>query len=153
MRLAQIPFYPANKAIYDIKEMKPAVEDILKCYPEIARCLCCETCTRACPQDLDVMYYVQAALRGDVAEAAKLSFECIMCGLCVSRCPAELMHPYVGLLCRRLHGKYDLKRAEHLAKRVKEIEEGKSDQELDELVAMDEEALAKAYAERDIEET
>ena len=87
MHLVQIPFYPANKAVYDIEQMKPTAEYILKYYPEIARCLCCETCTRACPQDLDVMYYIQAALRGDVKEAAKLSFECIMCGLCVSRCP------------------------------------------------------------------
>jgi len=152
MYLAQVPFYPANKAIYDIDAMRPATEDILKLYPEIARCLCCEVCTRACPQDLDVMYYIQAALRGDIETAAKLSFECIMCGLCVSRCPAELMHYNVAILCRRLYGKYGLKKAEHLAERVRDIESGKFDDALDELVTMDENKLKEAYANRQIEE-
>jgi heterodisulfide reductase subunit C len=152
MYLAQVPFYPANKAIYDIETMRPATEEILKHYPEIARCLCCEVCTQACPQDLDVMYYIQAALRGDVEAAARLSFECIMCGLCVSRCPAELMHYNVGILCRRLYGKYGLKKAEHLAERVREIEAGKFDDELDALVTMDEKKLKEAYANREIED-
>jgi heterodisulfide reductase subunit C len=152
MYLAQVPFYPANKAIYDIDTMRPATEEILKLYPEIARCLCCEVCTRACPQDLDVMYYIQAALRGDIEAAARLSFECIMCGLCVSRCPAELMHYNVAILCRRLYGKYGLKKAEHLAERVRDIESGKFDDALDELVTMDENKLKEAYANREIEE-
>jgi len=151
MHLAQIPFYPANKAIYDLEKIKPTTEDILKLYPEIARCLCCEVCTRACPQDLDVMYYIQAALRGDAEVAAELSFECIMCGLCVSRCPAELMHYNVGILCRRLYGRYGLKKAEHLANRVTEIEENKFDEEMEKLMKMGEEELEKVYSDRDIE--
>lgn len=152
MHLAQIPFYPVNKAIYDLAELTPAAESVLKLYGETARCLCCETCTRACPQDLEVMYYVQAALRGDVATAAELSFECIMCGLCVSRCPAELMQPNVAILCRRLFGKYVQKKAEHLAARVGQIEAGQFDHELDELVAADGRSLGEAYASREIEQ-
>src|SRR3989338_1879368 len=108
MYLTQIPFYPANRAAYNIKEVKPLVGEILKHYPEIARCLCCSTCNKACPQDLEVMDYIQAALRGDIEKAAKLSFECIMCGLCVARCPAEIVHYNVGLLCRRLYSKYQV---------------------------------------------
>ena len=152
MHIAQIPFYPANKAVYDIEKLEPTAEDILGLYPEIARCLCCEVCTRACPQDLEVMYYMQAALRGDCKEVARLSFECIMCGLCVSRCPAELMHYNAAILCRRLHARYGMKRAEHVATRVREIEEGKFDKELSDLVAMGKEQLVKAYEARDIEE-
>jgi formate hydrogenlyase subunit 6/NADH:ubiquinone oxidoreductase subunit I len=152
MHMAQIPFYPANKAVYDIEKLEPTAEDILGLYPEIARCLCCEVCTRACPQDLEVMYYMQAALRGDCKEVARLSFECIMCGLCVSRCPAELMHYNAAILCRRLHARYGMKRAEHVATRVREIEEGKFDKELSDLVAMGREQLVKAYEARDIEE-
>ena len=152
MHLAQIPFYPANKAVYDIEKLKPTVEEVLRLYPEIARCLCCEVCTRACPQDLEVMYYIQAALRGDVEEVAKLSFECIMCALCVSRCPAELMHYNVAVLCRRLHAKYGVKKAEHVARRVEEIEAGRFDGDLDRLVKMGEAELVKAYESRDFEE-
>jgi len=36
------------------------------------------------------MEYVAALLRGDLAEAAELSFDCVMCGLCTVRCPAEI---------------------------------------------------------------
>lgn len=151
MHLTQIPFYPANRASYDIKKIKPAVEEILKRYPEIARCLCCNTCKKACPQELEVMEYIQAALRGDIERAAKLSFECIMCGLCVSRCPSEIMHYNVAILCRRLYAKYLVPRAQDLMKRVKEIEEGKFSAELQKLVDMGISELKKLYDDRDIE--
>jgi len=148
MYLTQIPFYPANKALYNVEKLTGAAEEILRLYPEIARCLCCNTCARACPQDLEAMDYIQAALRGDIEKAAKLSFECIMCGLCASRCPAEIVHYNVGLLCRRLYSKYLTKEAKDLAERVKEIKEGKYDKQVDELVDMSKDKLRKLYAER-----
>lgn len=152
MYLVQIPFYPANRIGYDLEKIKPVVEEILERYPEIARCLCCNTCKKACPQELEAMEYIQAALRGDIERAAKLSFECIMCGLCVSRCPAEIMHYNVAILCRRLFGRYMVPKAEHLKKRVKEIKEGKFDKELEEYLTTDIDRLKKLYEERDIEE-
>jgi hypothetical protein len=51
-----------------------------------------------------------------------------------------------------LYGKYGLKKAEHLAERVRDIESGKFDDALDELVTMDENQLKEAYANREIEE-
>ncbi len=152
MYLAQIPFYPANRASYDIEKIKAEVNEILMRYPEIARCLCCNTCTRACPQDIEAMEYIQAALRGDIERAAKLSFECIMCGLCVSRCPAEIMHYNVAVLCRRVFAKYLVPKARDLKNRVKEIEEGKFDAELNKYKSMGEDELKKLYEKRDIEE-
>jgi formate hydrogenlyase subunit 6/NADH:ubiquinone oxidoreductase subunit I len=153
MYLTQIPFYPANKAIYDIKKIQPAVDEILKRYPEIARCLCCNVCKKACPQELEVMEYIQAALRGDIEKAAKLSFECIMCGLCVSRCPAEIMHYNVAILCRRLFAKYLVPKAEHLKKRADDIQAGKFDKELDKIIKTEIAELKKQYDKRDIEPT
>ena len=47
-----------------------------------------------------------AAMRGDIARVADLSFDCIMCGMCVSRCPAEEAQPNIAILARRLHGRY-----------------------------------------------
>ncbi len=41
MYLAQIPFFPAEKAIYDIEELKPTPEQLFQIYPEILRCLSC----------------------------------------------------------------------------------------------------------------
>ena len=151
MFLTQIPFFPANKALYDIDKDGPTIKTILDKYPEIARCVSCNTCTKACPQDLEVMDYVQAALRGDIERAAKLSFECIMCGLCASRCPADIVQYNIGILCRRLYGRHMMKKAGHLAERVKEIDGGKFDEELESMKRMGREDLEKAYAGRDLE--
>jgi len=152
MSLTQIPFFPANKAIYDVGLLEPRPDTIVSLYPEIARCVCCNSCTKICPQDLEVMDYVQAALRGDIQKAAELSFECIMCGLCASRCPAEIVQYHIGLLARRLCAKYLTPKAQHVADRVAEIEEGKFDKELEEVSQMERASLEKRYAERDIEE-
>lgn len=152
MYLVQLPFYPANKARYKIEELKPNIADILSLYPELSRCVSCNSCTKICPQELDVMDYVQAALRGDIKTSAKLSFECIMCGLCASRCPAEEVQYYIGILSRRLYGKHLLKKASHLKNRLKEIEEGKFNKELEQIKALPKEKLMELYHTREIEQ-
>jgi formate hydrogenlyase subunit 6/NADH:ubiquinone oxidoreductase subunit I len=152
MYLTQIPFYPANKAKYNLDELKPTAEEILRLYPELFRCVGCNSCTKICPQDIDVMDYVALAERGDIAKAADISFDCIMCGLCASRCPAETVQYNVGILCRRLYARHIAQRAKHLAERVKEIKECKYDDELDKLMKTDEKKLKKIYDERDIED-
>ncbi|MCK5561437.1 MAG: 4Fe-4S dicluster domain-containing protein [Thermoplasmata archaeon] len=151
MYLTQIPFYPANKAKYDIDDLEPSAETILKLYPELFRCVGCNTCTKICPQDMDVMDYMALAERGDIAKAADVSFDCIMCGLCASRCPAETVQYNVGILCRRLYGRHIAKKAKHLEARVKEIKEGKFEKEIKKLRKTDEKKLKKIYDERDIE--
>lgn len=148
MYIAQIPFSPAEKKTYDISELRPDAGTFLEYYPEIARCLSCNTCTKACPQDIMVMDYVQAALRGDVEEAAKLSFDCIGCGLCAVRCPAEIVPYNIGQLARRLYSRHIVGPTEHVLKRVAEVEAGKFDRELEELKSLDEEALKERYESR-----
>lgn len=152
MYLTQIPFFPANKAVYNIEELKPVLESILNLYPEITRCVSCNTCKRACPQDLEVMQYVQAALRGDIKRVAELSFECIMCGLCAARCPAEIVQYYIGLLCRRLYGKYIQPKAKLLQNRIREIGDGKFNKELDIITKMGIDDLKREYSKREIEQ-
>jgi formate hydrogenlyase subunit 6/NADH:ubiquinone oxidoreductase subunit I len=151
MFLVQIPFFPANKANYNLDELKPIGITLLKSYPELARCVSCNTCTKVCPQDVEVMDYMQAALRGDIAAAADISFDCIMCGLCAARCPAETVQYNIAILCHRLYGKHIAPKAEHLKARVMEISEGKFDDELKKLMKLDIKALRKTYDERDIE--
>ena len=152
MYLTQIPFYPANKAKYNLEELEPTAETILKLYPEVFRCVGCNTCTKICPQEIDVMDYMALAERGDIAKAADISFDCIMCGLCASRCPAETVQYYVGILCRRLYGRHIAPKAKHLEERVKEINACKFDKELEKLMKLDEKTLKKMYDERDREE-
>lgn len=152
MYIAQLPFFPATKAKYDINKIKPTGEDILAIYPELARCVACNSCTKICPQDIEVMDYVNAALRGDIKKAAETSFDCIMCGLCASRCPGELVQYNVGILCRRIYGKHILPKAQHLKKRVEEIKSGKFAEEIETLKKADEKELRRRYDSRNIEE-
>jgi formate hydrogenlyase subunit 6/NADH:ubiquinone oxidoreductase subunit I len=151
MYLAQIPFFPANKAIYDLEQMKATGEQVLREYPELARCVACNTCTKICPQDIQVMDYVQAALRGDIAKAADISFDCIMCGLCAARCPAEIVQYNIGILCRRLYGKYLAPRAKHLAEQFEKVKAGDFEARLKELMEADKSKLQELYKNREIE--
>lgn len=151
MYLVQIPFVPAVKAKYDIDELKAEENTILEIYPEIARCVSCNTCTKACPQDIKVMMYIQNALRGNIEKAAELSFDCIQCGMCAMRCPADIKHYHVGQLARRLRGKYIDKRSKNLKARLEEIESGKYDAEIDGLMKMDAAEIKDVYSNRKIE--
>jgi heterodisulfide reductase subunit C len=151
MYLTQIPFFPATKSVYDMEKIKPAIETLVKAYPELLRCLQCNTCTKSCPMEIEVMDYMAAAMRGDVARLAELSFDCVMCGLCTSRCPAEICQYNIAILGRRLYGKYIAAKAEHLASMVKEIEKGKYEQMLGELMKTGEEALKDLYNRRETE--
>ncbi len=150
MNLTQLPFVPANKAKYHVRLIKDEGNSVLKYYPEIARCVSCNTCTKACPQELQVMDYIQAALKNDFEKAATLSFDCIQCGMCAIRCPAEIAHYHVGQLARRVHGKF-IKKSKQLNKRVNEVNRGKFESELNELMNMESVAIKKKYAERAIE--
>jgi heterodisulfide reductase subunit C len=150
MIIAQIPFSPNEKKQYNVNELKADVNSILEHYPEIARCLACNTCTKACPQDIMVMDYVQAALRGDIALAAKLSFDCIGCGLCATRCPAEIVPFNVGQLARRLESKYIEGPTEHVTARVEEITSGKYNAAIADLTKADKATLVKLYNSREM---
>jgi ferredoxin len=151
MVLSQIPFFPAQRPPYHLNDLQPTLDTLLAIYPEILQCFGCNTCTKACPQEIDVLNYISASLRGDISGAAEISFDCIMCGLCVARCPAELAPPNVALLARRLYGKYIAPQAEHLHRRILEIHSGAFTAEIQELKSMPQEELKKRYAARQIE--
>lgn len=151
MYLAQIPFYPANRAVYDIEKVEPVADAIHALYPELFRCVACNNCTKACPMHVEVLDYISAIKQGDIARAARLSFDCIQCGMCASRCMGELPQYHIAQLVRRLYGKYIQPKAEHLTKRVAEIETGKYDKMLDELQKMSHAELEKIYKERERE--
>lgn len=151
MWLAQLPVFPGQRAIYDLKKLEPNVATIQNLYPEVFRCIACNTCTKACPQDLEVMDYIQAAMRGDLEKVMDLSFDCLSCGLCAIRCPAEIVQYNVGLLAKRLYGKYLSKKSEELKERLKEMKAKKYDKEFEELQNMKKDKLKKKYYDRDLE--
>ncbi len=132
MYLMQLPFVPANKAIYSIKNVGANDSDVTKLYPELMRCLQCNTCTKSCPMELDVMGYVAAAMRGDLERVVELSMECVMCGMCAARCPAELSPFNIALLIRRLYGRHVVQSSSQLERRLNELREGKFVREMEE---------------------
>ena len=151
MYIVQLPFIPAQKPKWDLDKMKSTTDEVIRVFPEITRCLSCNVCTQACPQDIEVMRTIQALRRGDLEDAVNLTFDCISCGACSIRCPAEITHYQVFQLARRLFGKYETIPAKHLMERVKEIEEGKFDDEVSKLMDMNLEEIKELYKKREIE--
>jgi len=151
MYLVQIPFFPAAKAVYNLEKIEATGEQVLALYPDLVTCFGCNACTKTCPQDLEVMWFISDTLRGDLREVTIKSFDCVMCGLCAARCPQGLVPYNIALLCRRLYGRYLAPVSKHLEDRIAEIEAGKFDAELQELKRMSEGKLRRRYAEREIE--
>ena len=138
MYVATLPFFPLEKRIYDINEIKPDQQVMMQLYPEIYSCIGCNACTKACTQELNVMQYI----------------DCVMCGVCSSRCPAGISHPQVAMLARRLNGKYIAPECGHLNDRVSEINEGIFDKQMAELMAKSVDSvqeLKDMYNNREIE--
>ena len=151
MVLTQLPFVPADKPEYDINALTPTANSVLRYFPEVARCLSCNACSKVCPQEIKVMDYVQYSLQGQISKAAEESFDCVSCGLCAIRCPAEIPQYHVAQLVRRLHAKYLMKTPEYLDIRVKEIDEGKYEEGFKELMTLSKDKLEEKYKTRDKE--
>lgn len=151
MYITQIPFFPANKAVYNLEELEPTGQTIAKFYPEIFKCMGCNNCTLSCPMDIKVMDYIAMAMAGNIEEAAKLSFDCVMCGLCSARCPAEEAQYNIAILARRLYGRHVLPKAQHLEERANQIAEGRYESMLREVMKVDKATLIKLYTQRQME--
>ena len=145
MYIAQIPFFPGNKAVYDIETLPAVGGTIAALYPEVFKCVGCGTCTRSCPMDIDVLGYISKAIQGDVAAVAEGSFDCVMCGLCAARCPAEEVQYNIAILARRLYARHLVPKAQHLAKAVQAIEGKAFDKALQELKKKSTDELKKIY--------
>jgi len=151
MYLTQIPFYPANRARYDFARLSAKPEEIFKLYPEVFRCLACNTCTKSCPMDVPVMDVISAIKQGNIEKAARLSFSCIQCGLCVSRCMGELPQYHIAQLARRIYGSKIAPRAPHLAQAVEKANSEGCQETLKKLMKLEEKELRNVYQAREIE--
>lgn len=151
MYLTQLPFFPANRAVYDYETAAPTAETIYNLYPELFRCVACNSCTKVCPMDVEVLDYVSALKQGDLEAAAEISFDCIQCGLCASRCMGEMAQYHMAQVARRLVGGKIAPKAGHLAKMVDGIAAGTFSDALSELKTMSEDELKKAYTSREME--
>ncbi|MCK5145194.1 4Fe-4S dicluster domain-containing protein [bacterium] len=151
MYIAQLPFFPGNKATYNIADLEPNGSVFTALYPELYKCIGCGTCTRSCPMDIDVLGYMSKAIRGDIEGVAKGSFDCVMCGLCSGRCPAEEVQFYIAILARRLYALHMQPRSAHLKRAINSAEEGQWTEGIAKLKAMNLDTLKKVYSEREME--
>ena len=69
----------------------------------------------------------------------------------IDRQPAGISHPQVAELARRINGKYLMPEAKHLTERVKEIEDGLMEKEIEAIMAKPISELKELYNHRDIE--
>ncbi len=136
MYLTQIPFYPANRAVYNWDDIKGEAEEVYAAYPELFRCLACNACSKVCPMDIPVMDYIAAVKQGNLEKAAEISFDCIQCGLCATRCMGEMAQYHIAQMVRRLRGKFIALPSEHCEKQVKAIKSGYFDEQIKELMAL-----------------
>ena len=97
------------------------------------------------------MQYIAYAQRGDFEACAEESFDCVSCGCCSTRCPAGISHPMVGLLARRLTGKYIAPETKHLKKRVEEVCEGAYDELIEQIMEKPIAEMKELYNTREIE--
>ncbi|MCP4569551.1 MAG: 4Fe-4S dicluster domain-containing protein [FCB group bacterium] len=151
MYLTQLPFYPALRGTYSFETLQGTPEEVFALYPELFRCVACNACTKICPMDVEVMDYIAALKRGDIKAAAEISFDCIQCGLCASRCMGELPQYHIAQLARRLNGTYLTPPAEHLKTMTANIDAGRFTEGLGQLKGMDLETLKSTYQEREME--
>ncbi len=150
MYLAQLPFFPANRAVWNAGSAS-GHEDVFKAYPELFRCVACNACTKVCPMDVPVMDYVAAIKRGDLEAAAELSFDCIQCGLCATRCMAEMAQYHIAQMVRRIRGACLAPRSRHCDDMVKQIADGKYTESLGRLKETAEGELKELYVNREME--
>ncbi len=151
MYVATLPFFPLVKQTFDIEKVALDQQVMMQLYPEIYACIGCNACTKSCTQELNVMQYIAAAQRGDFKACAEMSFDCVMCGVCSSRCPAGISHPQVALLARRINGKYLAPKTQHLADRLVEIENGTFEELLQNLMQKPISEMKELYNNREIE--
>ena len=150
MYIATLPFFPLVKAVYDVEKIPTTEQIMMQLYPEIYACVGCNACTKACTQELNVMQYIAYAQRGEFEKCAEESFDCVMCGVCSSRCPAGISHPQVAMLARRITGKYLAPHCDHLDDRIAEINDGKFQELLESLMQKPLAEMKELYNTREI---
>ena len=120
-------------------------------YQLVRGCGCRNGFCGACTQGLNVMQYIAYAQRGEYEKCAEESFDCVMCGVCSSRCPAGISHPQVAMLARRLNGKYLAPHCAHLDERVQEVRDGKFEALVEGLMGKPLDEIKELYNHREIE--
>lgn len=142
MAITFIPSDASKKAIAPLPKEAPTQKTLFQYYPETRRCTACRACSSVCPQEIDVMGGVRAAINGDLSSVAEKFTTCVMCGLCAAVCEVQIRPHRVGMYARRLTGAFYPKEATGLLHRIEEVRAGKYESAWSRLLAADDEALS-----------
>ena len=137
-------YYPDRKVPYQMAEIKDPKQDLFRFYPEVAMCRNCDACTEACPQGINVRDGVWKAVFGEFDKVSEMFMDCVMCGLCIPVCIADIAPNHVAMYASRIHGAFLVQLPQNLNDRVQEIESGRYDQEWKEILKMSEEEVKTA---------
>lgn len=141
MSFFMTPFYPTAKPNYNVLEIEKPKEELFQYFPEALNCRNCNACNKVCPQDIDIKGAVKDAVKGDFEAAADKALSCVMCGLCVSRCIAEMAPNMIALYARRTWSVFYATKHERLDEQMKKISDGEWNQEWDQIFKLDEAGL------------
>jgi ferredoxin len=84
--------------------------------------------------------------KGDVEKVALLSFQCIACRACASKCPAEISQPNVALITRRIYGCHILRLQGSSCQKIRDIDQDSYNLLLERLIQMSTEEVMKIYS-------
>lgn len=143
MAFSLIASFPSQRAHYNIETLPDPKEALFELYPESATCRNCNACTEVCPQGIDVRDSVWRSVFGDFKTVTEETMSCVMCGLCVSRCIAEMAPHEIALYARRAYGARELPFPENLKARLDAVHAGSYDADLDRLSGLDPNLLKK----------
>jgi ferredoxin len=134
-------YYPNRKVSYQFEEVKDPKQDLLRFYPEAALCRNCNACTEACPQGIDVRDGVWRMVFGEFQKVSEMFMDCVMCGLCIPVCIADIAPNHVAVYASRAQGIFFAPMPENLSLRLSEIEAGKYDDQWEGILKMSDEEL------------
>lgn len=146
MSFSFMPAFPARKALYDIQTLKDPKQDLFELYPEAPLCRNCNACTEACPQKIDVREGVWKAVFGDFKAVSDMFMDCVMCGMCAPVCIADIAPNLVAVYASRAQGAHFMDKPEGLGLRIKDISDGKYQQDWDRILQLSDEDLQKTSA-------
>ncbi|RNC67724.1 MAG: 4Fe-4S ferredoxin [Desulfuromonadales bacterium] len=144
MNVIMIPCFPCHAARYSLKAPENPLEKLKELYDELYTCNDCRSCN-ICPEWINVAGVMRSAMDGDYESAAAHVTDCVMCGLCASRCPRNIAPHYVALYIQRALAR-ERPFPPNLRNRLEGIESFTFDDEWKRIVAMDDDALREFCA-------
>ena len=89
---------------------------------------------------------VWRAVFGDFKAVSEMFMDCVMCGLCVPVCIADIAPNLVALYASRAQGAFFTEKPKRLHERIDEIAQGQYQSEWDKILNMDEQQLKDVCA-------